>query len=812
MDSHLDKFTKEDREVEKRTRPPKIKRERKYLKRGDKRPQFEKRRVQETDPDMKKSDKNDLDLSLRDRYAAIARSLIVSAVGVPSVFEPNSRISLYNLHRLSQFQQELHNDAEIKSSGHVLEDLIPKNLDQLLRAISNARTLNTYRTLYNYTNAIDLESINAEIKLEQAVKAESARSDLFRPNSGLEKSPSIISILGLSELQRIYPSYFPKLLRSDIINYFSKLNRVFVSVEANRRSFVKSVETIIENIDKYDFSEVETYFRDSNKISAASQIQGPIKGLGDDDVLKQIALVGFISLTYADLYNSIGQISDKVDPRLDIVYNEISSKGSSSDSAFEEFMDYVGSQPLVDLKGRDPTVEISSRFSQMVRSLYYKAFTEKYLYFLKSDENSSSEAPDEFSNQVKLITDWLDYFKPRLMDSVKDWAIKHKINEYLADLGYERGEISDYSDPNVLLNVLKSPARLPNAALRLLQETKEYEDKKNKVIEDHAKGRITDAERDKELARIRQSEIDTFPSLKGILPPDELYPIQDYYEAKSNLRGDYLSQKLTSLDYENKKDELYNDFVARYPKLKSRVSTNIYSLNKEQELSMSSRVSTYHGVDQRDFHEPASYVVWERRYFNAGDEDSILKSANEYLKQNWLQYGWSEGAQDAPYRSALDLAIATANHSRYAGKIEARLYDFMLNKLMGGKADPYTDTLFVEENTTSQRKKTAMTNRIATAEVPLSTLIRVAFENPGARAELLPVITAASKKVKSSPKKDDVKASSKEDKKVSSKEEKASAKEDEKKSSIKEKPVAKKSTKKVRKASVVITEEDINWV
>jgi hypothetical protein len=96
-----------------------------------------------------------------------------------------------------------------------------------------------------------------------------------------------------------------------------------------------------------------------------------------------------------------------------------------------------------------------------------------------------------------------------------------------------------------------------------------------------------------------------------------------------------------------------------------------------------------------------------------------------------------------------------------------------------------------------------MAEHKASVEVDLNTLVRVAFENPGARATLLPII-AAKKKSKSS--KSEKKPASAKSEEASSKKKPASAKK--KPASAKKKPA---SAKKKHTASVQLDSSDYSW-
>jgi len=112
---------------------------------------------------------------------------------------------------------------------------------------------------------------------------------------------------------------------------------------------------------------------------------------------------------------------------------------------------------------------------------------------------------------------------------------------------------------------------------------------------------------------------------------------------------------------------------------------------------MSARTGTYHGV--RDVRgnptdSPNTVSLPDRRYFTDKDYDVIVKFAGKLLEQDdWLKYGWDGGAEDAPLRAALDLAIQTANGNAYQSKIDPETYDLLLNRLAKWGYDTFSDTV-----------------------------------------------------------------------------------------------------------------------
>lgn len=112
---------------------------------------------------------------------------------------------------------------------------------------------------------------------------------------------------------------------------------------------------------------------------------------------------------------------------------------------------------------------------------------------------------------------------------------------------------------------------------------------------------------------------------------------------------------------------------------------------------MSARTGAYHGV--RDVRgnptdSPNTVPLPDRRYFTDKDYDVIVKFAGKLLdSDDWLKYGWDGGAEDAPLRAALDLAIQTANGNAYQSKIDPETYDLLLNRLAKWGYDTFSDTV-----------------------------------------------------------------------------------------------------------------------
>lgn len=223
---------------------------------------------------------------------------------------------------------------------------------------------------------------------------------------------------------------------------------------------------------------------------------------------------------------------------------------------------------------------------------------------------------------------------------------------------------------------------------------------------------------------------------------------------------------------------------------------------------MSTRTGTYHGV--RDVRgnptDPPNtgYKSYDKRYFTDKDYDLIVKNAAKILDTGWLSYGWDSGAEDAPIRAALDLSIQTANDCLYQSKIDSETYDLLLNRLAKWGHNTFSDTVLPMKASSGDKRTASMIKNSAEyksmvhiandlrqkdprvaleilknlrslvasdsepvstisehvaakpapkavvaseiAEVPLSTLLRVAASSQAAKLALGPFILAAKKK------------------------------------------------------------------
>ncbi len=144
--------------------------------------------------------------------------------------------------------------------------------------------------------------------------------------------------------------------------------------------------------------------------------------------------------------------------------------------------------------------------------------------------------------------------------------------------------------------------------------------------------------------------------------------------------------------------------------------------------AMSSKTAAYHGVVQQGHPSGPTntgYKSYDKRYFGKPEFESIVAHAKELLKTDWLSDGWDGGAEDAPFRAALDLAIHLADSNLYQGKIDGETYNMLLARLTKSKADLFTDTLITEDKPSS---RSAATMKNMTPSDSITNMVRVANE------------------------------------------------------------------------------------
>lgn len=159
--------------------------------------------------------------------------------------------------------------------------------------------------------------------------------------------------------------------------------------------------------------------------------------------------------------------------------------------------------------------------------------------------------------------------------------------------------------------------------------------------------------------------------------------------------------------------------------------------------AMSSKTATYHGVVQQGHPSGPTntgYKSYDKRYFGKPEYESIVAHAKELLKTEWLAEGWDGGAEDAPVRAALDLAIHLADSNLYQGKIDGETYNMLLARLTKSKVDLFSETL-VPEGEKATRRAAVMKKNAA-----VENMIRVANDlrktNPRAALEIMKNVKA----------------------------------------------------------------------
>lgn len=152
---------------------------------------------------------------------------------------------------------------------------------------------------------------------------------------------------------------------------------------------------------------------------------------------------------------------------------------------------------------------------------------------------------------------------------------------------------------------------------------------------------------------------------------------------------------------------------------------------------MSSKTAAYHGIVQQGHPSGPTntgYQSTDKRYFGKPEFDSIVAHAKELLKTDWLSHSWDGGAEDAPVRAALDLAIHMADSNVYQSKIDAETYNMLLARLTKSKVDLFSETLVPEGGegkrsaATMSQKNPAIENMVRIANDLRKTNPRQALE------------------------------------------------------------------------------------
>lgn len=133
--------------------------------------------------------------------------------------------------------------------------------------------------------------------------------------------------------------------------------------------------------------------------------------------------------------------------------------------------------------------------------------------------------------------------------------------------------------------------------------------------------------------------------------------------------------------------------------LEGLLSGRAASYGRPGRKPMAHKTAAYHGVLDQSHPERASFgkATVEKRDLGKDHYDSIVASAEGFLKGAWLKEGWDPGTDDAPMRAALDLAIHTADDAAYQSKIDAETYDMLLNRLAGWGHDQFEDTILPQK-------------------------------------------------------------------------------------------------------------------
>jgi hypothetical protein len=158
---------------------------------------------------------------------------------------------------------------------------------------------------------------------------------------------------------------------------------------------------------------------------------------------------------------------------------------------------------------------------------------------------------------------------------------------------------------------------------------------------------------------------------------------------------------------------------------------------------MSSKTAAYHGIVQQGHPSGPtnSGSPPDKRYFGKSEYDSIVAHAKELLKTDWLKYSWDGGAEDAPVRAALDLAIHMADSNAYQSKIDVETYNMLLARLTKSKVDLFSETL-VPEGGEGKRSASIMSQNNAAIE----SMVRIANDlrktNPRQALEIMKNVRA----------------------------------------------------------------------
>jgi hypothetical protein len=402
---------------------------------------------------------------------------------------------------------------------------------------------------------------------------------------------------------------------------------------------------------------------------------------------------------------------------------------------------------------------------------------------LVKKSQDSSEVEKSLAELILGKSSDPDFEIDKDIPNFESWAVSLKLYEYLR----ANAELPSKDFKTVLDKFTKDVYGLMLELYSIKQTTDEFK----KAVE-------------------QSSDVD----LEDLARRPKYYDIDDALDSwiKAMEELDSAARKVDIVDSSLLEQTMLEKLKKQFPNSSRIKSLKLSSSNKPLESRMT-RTATYHGVLTQGGPD-GPYSGWsflDKRYLNKDHYDAIIASAKEFLKGGWLQNNWNGSAPDVQIRAALDLAISTADNSAYQSKIDAPTYNMLLNRLGDYKTDLLSETLLT---TAGKPKKASTMNEtiggmlkiaqeikaknpeaaarlasligqfnvdlIRTASedmvaVDVNTLVRVAFENPGSRSVLMPIIAAKKKAVKkksgkkASPKKVESSSSRSDDKKKASK-------------------------------------------
>lgn len=235
------------------------------------------------------------------------------------------------------------------------------------------------------------------------------------------------------------------------------------------------------------------------------------------------------------------------------------------------------------------------------------------------------------------------------------------------------------------------------------------ESKLSKFIDDSSED-IMSSVKDMAQALVQMSSMEKI--MANFKPEDESggeYQVgDDFSKALQSLDGLFRQQK-PIVDKDELLEKLESAYVKEYD-LENGFMKQVFassvatSYGFSRESAMVRKTSQFHGVSEQGHPSGPTNTVtksYDSRYFGKEHYASILKSAKAFLSEDWLKDGWGEDLTDARFRSALDLAIYTADSCLYQSKIDPGTYDMLLNQLAGWDHDPFVDTVLPTKSTRS---------------------------------------------------------------------------------------------------------------